>query len=241
MPSALEEALARHRRALLANERAAASQMVRAYGQAWQALRPLIAREIAGTVPKVGTRADIYSATFASDIRAQVEAQLRRFAPFAADSLTELQRGAVEAAMRNASVDIAAAGGPSIAFNRMNPAAVEALVGFASDGSPLQTLFDGIGQDVAPRMTAALAQGIALGQSPRVTAQQVRAAFGMGLNRALTIARTETLRAYRDSTAQNYRANAQYLEGWIWVCACDRRSEERRVGKECRSRWSPYH
>jgi len=23
--------------------------------------------------------------------------------------------------------------------------------------------------------------------------------------------------------------------------ACDQRSEERRVGKECRSRWSPYH
>ena len=22
---------------------------------------------------------------------------------------------------------------------------------------------------------------------------------------------------------------------------CERRSEERRVGKECRSRWSPYH
>ena len=22
---------------------------------------------------------------------------------------------------------------------------------------------------------------------------------------------------------------------------CDHRSEERRVGKECRSRWSPYH
>src|SRR5207249_8057289 len=24
-------------------------------------------------------------------------------------------------------------------------------------------------------------------------------------------------------------------------CACEARSEERRVGKECRSRWSPYH
>src|SRR6267142_5491637 len=24
-------------------------------------------------------------------------------------------------------------------------------------------------------------------------------------------------------------------------CWCTRRSEERRVGKECRSRWSPYH
>ena len=22
---------------------------------------------------------------------------------------------------------------------------------------------------------------------------------------------------------------------------CEKRSEERRVGKECRSRWSPYH
>ena len=26
-----------------------------------------------------------------------------------------------------------------------------------------------------------------------------------------------------------------------WVTECVVRSEERRVGKECRSRWSPYH
>src|SRR2546430_14845955 len=29
------------------------------------------------------------------------------------------------------------------------------------------------------------------------------------------------------------------MENFLWVL--DRRSEERRVGKECRSRWSPYH
>ena len=28
----------------------------------------------------------------------------------------------------------------------------------------------------------------------------------------------------------------KYYEGWQ-----EKRSEERRVGKECRSRWSPYH
>ena len=28
--------------------------------------------------------------------------------------------------------------------------------------------------------------------------------------------------------------------GFIWF-GTDNRSEERRVGKECRSRWSPYH
>src|SRR5262249_58725471 len=26
-----------------------------------------------------------------------------------------------------------------------------------------------------------------------------------------------------------------------WRCSCQPRSEERRVGKECRSRWAPYH
>ena len=29
--------------------------------------------------------------------------------------------------------------------------------------------------------------------------------------------------------------------GWAGVREDDGRSEERRVGKECRSRWSPYH
>src|SRR2546430_7081255 len=28
---------------------------------------------------------------------------------------------------------------------------------------------------------------------------------------------------------------------WPWAVFCAPRSEERRVGKECRSRWSPYH
>ncbi len=36
MPSALERAAARFRRELLNNERAAASAMVRVYGEAWQ-------------------------------------------------------------------------------------------------------------------------------------------------------------------------------------------------------------
>src|SRR5256886_8112393 len=28
---------------------------------------------------------------------------------------------------------------------------------------------------------------------------------------------------------------------WVKAWSCSGRSEERRVGKECRSRWSPYH
>nr|WP_256624955.1 4Fe-4S cluster-binding domain-containing protein [Enterococcus faecium] len=34
--------------------------------------------------------------------------------------------------------------------------------------------------------------------------------------------------------------NSLYVSGCLFACeGC--RSEERRVGKECRSRWSPYH
>src|SRR5260370_34362432 len=31
------------------------------------------------------------------------------------------------------------------------------------------------------------------------------------------------------------------LKAWLTVLIGPHRSEERRVGKECRSRWSPYH
>src|SRR5882757_11164024 len=40
----------------------------------------------------------------------------------------------------------------------------------------------------------------------------------------------------RDHFAMAVRAQAQHE-----MVAVDARSEERRVGKECRSRWSPYH
>src|SRR2546427_13307064 len=33
----------------------------------------------------------------------------------------------------------------------------------------------------------------------------------------------------------------QYLRENDWLMSIKQRSEERRVGKECRSRWSPYH
>src|SRR2546430_10434653 len=36
-------------------------------------------------------------------------------------------------------------------------------------------------------------------------------------------------------------AGRRWLDVWRWTVALGVRSEERRVGKECRSRWSPYH
>src|SRR3712207_9504245 len=52
-----------------------------------------------------------------------------------------------------------------------------------------------------------------------------------------------------DDRDQRYLSqfSAAQLAGWLQEAmlhveaACPLRSEERRVGKECRSRWSPYH
>ena len=73
---------------------------------------------------------------------------------------------------------------------------------------------------------------------------------GKDINRALA-----TLKFARKGVAEDISkvlrsaiANAQQKDGFsgdvdrLFVSACYAlRSEERRVGKECRSRWSPYH
>ena len=38
-----------------------------------------------------------------------------------------------------------------------------------------------------------------------------------------------------------YKGNLSDVRHFLKVYAYAQRSEERRVGKECRSRWSPYH
>src|SRR3712207_454806 len=49
----------------------------------------------------------------------------------------------------------------------------------------------------------------------------------------------DTLRQMRDDGVR--RALAFVTSAYSSYSGCRQRSEERRVGKECRSRWSPYH
>ena len=50
---------------------------------------------------------------------------------------------------------------------------------------------------------------------------------------------TDDLRQLYDSLYQNLEKAEELY--WTKPQRCGMRSEERRVGKECRSRWSPYH
>jgi len=75
--------------------------------------------------------------------------------------------------------------------------------------------------------------------------QAAKARFMFGGQGRVPLVVREPIGMWRSSAAQH----SQSLEGWythvpglvVIAPSTPARSEERRVGKECRSRWSPYH
>ena len=124
-------------------------------------------------------------------------------------------------------VDLAAGVRPAgleVPFDVLPTAALQDLIGFAADGSPLRDVFEQIAPGVAQRVTDTLGVSLAAGLGPRETARLLRRQFGAGLARALTISRTETLRAYREAMHRNYEANDDVIDGWVWLAKLDTRT-----------------
>jgi SPP1 gp7 family putative phage head morphogenesis protein len=84
-----------------------------------------------------------------------------------------------------------------------------------------------LSMDATEAMKRALIRGVVIGENPRDTARQmlktVEGTFNGGLNRAVVIARTEVLDAYRAASRYSHAANADVLEGWRWQASLDRR------------------
>jgi SPP1 gp7 family putative phage head morphogenesis protein len=63
---------------------------------------------------------------------------------------------------------------------------------------------------------------VARGENPRVVASKVRRALEITRWRALTISRTEILRAHRYATLISLQQNERIVAGWVWLSAMDR-------------------
>src|SRR5256714_10696896 len=96
-----------------------------------------------------------------------------------------------------------------------------------------------------PRLTERVS-GVDQTGAPVVTSVTVERALTIYLNRQ-EIVTAMTIGDYPDYLAIGYLLNQNMLQQDDVVTGVDYdedlavRSEERRVGKECRSRWSPYH
>lgn len=219
--------------ALLKRERAAAVRMVKAYGRVWLRLKSQI-DALTKQIEDARARGEFVNPAWLQRqnryfaLLRQVTEEVTKFADLAERQITAMQRAAVNAG-RNDSKKLlltAAESAPGIeaSFDRISPSAVENIVGFLGNGSPLKTMLDELPRNAGRQVANALVEAVTLGRGPRATASRIRAAMGGDLARALKISRTETLRAYRETTHQTYRANADVLEGWYWLASLSSRT-----------------
>jgi len=225
-----------YRKALLDMERTAALEIIDAYRAAYERIQTTLAellvsydearRAGASAAELAGLRLAIIRANALED---QVIAEMRRFGDTADYVVTDAQLRAVQIGLAGARELTEAVLGPNAglimgSFNYVPTEAMMDLVGFTHNGSPLRILFDALGADVSLAARQTLLTGMALGYNPRKVADEMQRAAGIGLDRALLISRTETIRAHREATRRSYAANKHIIRGWIWHSAADVRT-----------------
>lgn len=164
----------------------------------------------------------------------QIDVQMASLTEAQAGALAQAQAEGIDLSVQAAMDLTSAALGPApedaiVRWNQLPVATVEALAGYASDGSPLAQLLDEFGLDVSRQIKNTLIAGVARGAGAEQIAREIRGLVGADenpgslKNRALTIVRTEFHRAARAAHQQSYQQNADLFEGWIWSAACDSR------------------
>lgn len=160
----------------------------------------------------------------------QLQTNLAYYANISSTALTEAQRRAMTQAQGDVPRLIgASAGGDQTALGKLSMAilpeqAITAVVGFASDGTPLNDLLRQRSRDAGMAAAGTLVDGVAFGRSPAVMASTLDAQLNELHWQNLRLARTETMRAYREATRVNMLQNADILSGWRWSSASDRRT-----------------
>ena len=169
----------------------------------------LLAREIADRAAsgRVITEQIVWRAERYQIIKAQLEDEIRKYnRDYAVATISRAQEQYALLGLDAARDAINATYGPMGAYwNRINVGAVQSMIGFAGDGTPLEKLLRESYPDAVDGLTKALINGIARGQNPAQTARDMADGMGMGLDRSLLIARTETARAYRTASTEQYR------------------------------------
>jgi SPP1 gp7 family putative phage head morphogenesis protein len=159
----------------------------------------------------------------------QAAEEFEKFGAQVALELTKAQKEAVDLAKQYAPAAIGASLGDNpaavLSFATLPEPAIQQFVGTLGDGSPLRTITESFGQEASVELNRTLLEGVATGLNPLEIGRRMSAAVkDLGLPRARTIARTEMLRAYRESNRRIFQENADIVKGWRWRAACDRRT-----------------
>ena len=231
---------ARARRALWLRRQAA--DVVARYAVAWQALKPEIDRLTAQLEAdrKAGLTVSATTVRSRTDLRRllrRIEEEAGEAARQVSAEITEAQISAVMQGTGDANrLMVSALGPPPVPYASWTPAAPSMaalqIAGFTASGAPLGELLAELGPAAAARSREALIRAVILGRNPRETARELRTVLGGNAARALTIARTESLRAYREATRASYAASRDVVNGWAWQATLD--------GRTCQVCWAMH-
>lgn len=236
--SLLDEARA-FRSQVLATDTAASARLAKAYAAAFRRIdtdlqRTIAAIEQASAGGQRVTAAVLYQRERLERLRAQTLAEINRFSAEAQTTITAAIDTAAEQGRQGAArlVDEATPPGITASLGTNLPTStVEALAG-AFRSTAIQRMLAPLGTQAAASIEEALTTGVAMGTNPKVIAAQIRHDLGGNMVRALTISRTEVMRAHREAALSTYRANAAFVGGWVWVAGLGSRT--------CASCWAQH-
>lgn len=228
----IERVLADFRRRIDASDRRARSEIARAYHRAWRKVRDRLARleryyrEAKERGETIGG-AWYYEAGRYRDLERLIAEELGRLGSTARSVTYREIDTLVDEALRYSEqmLDLALTNAP-IAIPRatLNTEAIKAMLAYSQHGSPLERLLRSISEQGARGALDALTDGVTLGYNPRKVARSIRDALDITLTRALTIARTESIRALRQAQMASYEANSDVVKQWRWQASLDGRT-----------------
>jgi SPP1 gp7 family putative phage head morphogenesis protein len=151
----------------------------------------------------------------------QLHEEQAKYTQYAERTITNGQQAMASAGISQSQAAIAAQ--VSTSFNRLPVSAVQHMVGLTGAGTPLNSLLVQSWPLSAQGLTQALVEGVALGYNPRKVARNMAQGMTGSLNRMMTIARTEQLRTYRESSMASYRESGVVV-GYRRLATHDRRT-----------------
>lgn len=231
--SRLQDTADRFRDALEAQNQDAADRMARAWSDAAQRaqlevdrlLRKMEAARLAGTPI---SPAWLYQERRLATVLDTIQAEAARWTPLAQETtrahvqrvLAQAQRDARQLSTEAARSDLP---GVEASFTDINPENMANLMANTAPGGPVRDLFVRLGGEAADAAQTVLTQGVLLGKGSDWIARGLRDALDIPRHRAETIARTEAMRVYRETSRQTYAAS-NVVGSWTWSSALDRRT-----------------
>lgn len=208
-----------------------------AWANAWDDLVPELANALDELVIAAGdgklTRAQIIRAERLTNALELITTRLTRLVDYtAADVIGDLEHivnnaGFITELMVNSQLPEGLPTDRSqSSWSRVDRTAVDEIVYRASE--QITKLTYPLADEATAVMKRELVRGMLAGSNPRESARRMIARseqlFNGGLTRALTIARTETMDAYRVAAELSERLHADVLLGWTWVAALSERT-----------------